>query len=180
MTRQSITASVALGLVMLGQACAAQVEKDRLAESQRIVSQHKAVFDKMPLGLAPYSTDAILLGNGDIAMSISMEMKGASERFPDAAEVWNGIAPQILVCPTNDDLKNGYGFNGALVGAALSSIDSPTSTIMTGDAINGVAANGNIIADPAEYDRRHNKMFIAGFVDGHVKLIKDPPAPGEE
>lgn len=42
-----------------------------LAESQRIVSQHQARFDKIPGGLAPYSTDAILLGNGDIAMSLS-------------------------------------------------------------------------------------------------------------
>jgi len=43
-----------------------------LAESRRIVSQHKAVFDRIPAGLAPYSTDAILLGNGDAAMSISV------------------------------------------------------------------------------------------------------------
>ena len=60
---QFVTVSVAVGLMMLGQACAAQAEKDMLAESQRIVSQHKAVFGKMPLGLAPYSTDAILLGD---------------------------------------------------------------------------------------------------------------------
>lgn len=53
-----------------------------LAGSRRIVSQHKAVFNKLPAGLAPYSTDAILLGNGDIAMSISATPpeKGATPR----------------------------------------------------------------------------------------------------
>ena len=62
---------VATGWMTLGSACAAQAENPMLSESRRIVSQHQAVFDKMPAGLAPYSTDAILLGNGDIAMSIS-------------------------------------------------------------------------------------------------------------
>ena len=65
---------VAVGLIVLGQARgapAAQADKTMLAESRRIVSQHKAVFDKIPPGLAPYSTDAVLLGNGDLAMTLS-------------------------------------------------------------------------------------------------------------
>ena len=68
---RNIVASVMLGLIMAGQACAVQDDVGLLSESKRIVSQHKAVFDKIPAGLAPYSTDAVLLGNGDIAMSIS-------------------------------------------------------------------------------------------------------------
>jgi hypothetical protein len=59
---QSIAVGVAVGLILLGRAYAAQVENDILAESRRIVSQHKALFDRMPVGLSPYSTDAILLG----------------------------------------------------------------------------------------------------------------------
>jgi hypothetical protein len=40
-------------------------------ESARIVSQHRAVFTKAPRGAHGFSTDAILLGNGDITMAIS-------------------------------------------------------------------------------------------------------------
>ena len=68
---QSIALGVAVGWILFGPALAAPADKDMVAESRRIVSQHKAVFATMPVGLAPYSTDAILLGNGDIAMSIS-------------------------------------------------------------------------------------------------------------
>jgi hypothetical protein len=68
----SIIVRAAAGLILFGQALGAAADNDMTAESRRIVSQHRAVFSKMPVGLAPYSTDAILLGNGDIAMSISM------------------------------------------------------------------------------------------------------------
>jgi alpha-L-fucosidase 2 len=70
--KRSVTLGMAMALILLGQVRAAQPPDDMMTESRRIVSQHKAVFTKMPVGLAPYSTDAILLGNGDIAMSISM------------------------------------------------------------------------------------------------------------
>lgn len=68
---RNIVVSLILGLMLAGQVVGAQDDRGLQAESQRIVSQHKAVFDKIPAGLAPYSTDAVLLGNGDIAMSIS-------------------------------------------------------------------------------------------------------------
>lgn len=42
------------------------------AETLRIVSPHKAVFAELPKGVSPYTTDAILLGNGDAALSLSL------------------------------------------------------------------------------------------------------------
>ena len=64
--------SAAVGLLTLGQAWGAQTGKGMQAEAERIVSQHKAVFTQLPAGVAPFSTDAVLLGNGDVAMSISI------------------------------------------------------------------------------------------------------------
>ena len=115
-----------------------------------------------------------------IAMAVVMEVKGASERFPTSEEVWQVIklTPDILICPTSDETQNSYGYNAALSGKPMASITSTTSTIITGDAVHGLP--GNIIITPDQYDRRHNGSFIAGFVDGHVKLIQDPPTPGAE
>ena len=107
----NILVRIAVGLISLGQALAAPVETDLLAESRRIVSQHKAVFTKMPVGLAPYSTDAILLGNGDIAMSISMTplAKGGERKKRESGNIrfwfhkndmWSGGARSVALIDT--------------------------------------------------------------------------------
>ncbi len=119
-----------------------------------------------------------------LAMALLMEMKGgAAERFPTAEEVWTvtKFDPQLLQCPGNPaEMANSYAFNGLLSDTALHSVVSPTSTILTGDAKSSAAATNNVVTDPADFDRRHTGRFVASFVDGHVKLIKDPPLPGEE
>jgi len=69
-----IASLLAAGLAIPGHAYgvqAAAADQMMLAESRRIVTQHQAAFDKIPAGLAPYSTDAVLLGNGDLAMTLS-------------------------------------------------------------------------------------------------------------
>ncbi len=111
-----------------------------------------------------------------LAMGITMELKDASERFPEADVVWTNPAPdpRLLSCPTKDDMPNGYAYNGALSGLPLSRVDSPTTTILTGDASSAAAASGNVAATPGDYDPRHNGGYIASFVDGHVKLIAKP------
>jgi len=102
----NIFVRIAVGLISLGQALGIPADQDPLAESRRIVSQHKAVFNKMPLGLAPYSTDAILLGNGDIAMSISKTPaeKGAARKKQESGNIrfwfhkndmWSGGARSV-------------------------------------------------------------------------------------
>ncbi|MCX6880780.1 MAG: hypothetical protein NTW21_44305 [Verrucomicrobia bacterium] len=104
----SITVRAAVGLILLGPALGAPAENGLLAESRRIVSQHKAVFTRMPVGLAPYSTDAILLGNGDIAMSISAtpQEKGSSPKKRESGSIrfwfhkndmWSGGARSVAL-----------------------------------------------------------------------------------
>ena len=110
-TGHFITRSLAIGYIIFGHAWAAPAEKEMFAEAQKIVSPHKAVFKKMPLGLEPYSTDAILLGNGDIAMSISATPsgKGSSSKKSSAGnlrfwfhknDMWSGSARSVAMIDT--------------------------------------------------------------------------------
>ncbi len=72
--RQQAGGSLALLVTLWAVAtplAAAVAASDMAAESARIVSQHRAVFTKAPRGASGFSTDAILLGNGDITMAIS-------------------------------------------------------------------------------------------------------------
>jgi len=112
-----------------------------------------------------------------IAMAITMEVQGTSEIFPTEQEVWSlvKLGPDILVCPTSGEQGNCYGYNAEIAGRPMAAVNNPTDTIITGDVRPGLP--GNIVNIPDDYDRRHDKKFIASFVDGHVKLIKDLPAP---
>jgi hypothetical protein len=71
-TSQYIAVSAAVGLLAMGQACLAQVDKRMQAESERIVSQYKTVMEKPP-GRVPSRdvVDGPLLGNGDLGAVIS-------------------------------------------------------------------------------------------------------------
>ena len=114
----SISVCAAVGLILLGQALGAAADNDMPAESRRIVSQHTAVFSKIPSGLAPYSTDAILLGNGDIAMSISMtpgdkdsarkkRESGALRFWFHKNDMWSGGARSVAL------MDAGFAFDPA-------------------------------------------------------------------
>ena len=85
--------SLATGCIItagaLAQASNAQADILLQSESKRIVSQHHAVFAKLPAGVAPFTTDAVLLGNGDVTMSISSPRleKGSPLKKPDPASI---------------------------------------------------------------------------------------------
>lgn len=111
-----------------------------------------------------------------IAMNILMDIKGTDDSLPAADMVWKSedLSAKILICPSKPDLPNGYAYNVLLSGAALGSITSPSTTILTGDASSAAAGNGNIAAEPADYDHRHQGKFIVSFVDMHAKLYATP------
>lgn len=102
-----------------------------------------------------------------IAMALLMEARENNEDFPPPAEMWNqlGLGPDVLVCPTGNKRPNSYAINANL----NSMSNSPTETILTGDAVPAVA--GGAAASPTDYDRRHNGAFIASFLDGHAQLV---------
>jgi len=78
----------AMALPALG----ASERPDMQRESARIVSQHKAVFTRPPIGASTYTTDAILLGNGDLAMAISSTPLPRDSKlkaqFPEKIRFW--------------------------------------------------------------------------------------------
>ena len=99
MTNQVMLRTSTLSLTLALVLCVVMVSVTRAEppatieqESTRIVSPHKAVFTRPPIGAASFSTDAILLGNGDITMAISSTPlpRGSKLRkqSPDKIRFW--------------------------------------------------------------------------------------------
>ncbi len=65
----SLAAILLSTATLLGADGAATTDMER--ESARIVSRHKVVYTKPPIGSSRFSPDAVLLGNGDVAMAIT-------------------------------------------------------------------------------------------------------------
>ena len=65
---------------------------DLKRESARIVSQHKAIYTKQPIGPNRQSVDSVLLGNGDVAVAISTtpaQLRGQlGHRKPEQVRFW--------------------------------------------------------------------------------------------
>ncbi|MFQ6134130.1 MAG: DUF4349 domain-containing protein, partial [Armatimonadota bacterium] len=72
---------------------------------------------------------------------------------------------EILICPEDKQADLGYGYNPALAGRDLKTIDDPTNTVLVYDARDG------------KLEQRHDDGAYYGFVDGEVKWLEDPP-PG--
>lgn len=107
-----------------------------------------------------------------LCMDISFYAQENREVLPQAATVWTdiGAEPKLLLCPSGTDTTNCYGFNAAVAGRTLGSIGSPASTFLTVDGKNPE----HIISDPADINKCHDNRVIAGYADGHVKLVDAP------
>ena len=89
------------------------------------------------------------------------------EMLPSTTNFWQSInaTPKILICPTlTKGAGNSYGVNAGLNSVALGDVASPTTSLMTADALGGVT----VVSSSANCDKRHSGNFIASYVDGHV------------
>ncbi len=135
--------------------------------------------------------EATCLSNQQQAVKdVIMQVQDNKESFQGVVcdtdtQLWRAdMEPRILRCPasTNDGSVNApcIGFNMYLYGQGYGDVKAPASAIMTADA------TYNVLRDKNDVDmKRHGTGYIAGFVDGHAKLI-DPKSvpvmfgPGEE
>jgi prepilin-type N-terminal cleavage/methylation domain-containing protein/prepilin-type processing-associated H-X9-DG protein len=135
--------------------------------------------------------EATCLSNQQQAVKdVLMQVQDNKESFPGALGVeeeqtWRGgMEARLLRCPaSNNDgsVKSPcIGFNMYLYGQGYGDVEKPSSAIMTADA------RFNLLRDKNDVEpKRHGTGYIAGFVDGHAKLI-DPATqsviygPGEE
>jgi prepilin-type N-terminal cleavage/methylation domain-containing protein/prepilin-type processing-associated H-X9-DG protein len=132
-----------------------------------------------------------------IASAVLMYVQDNEETFPAATTFWQNmeLSEKSLVCPTKGKGANGYVFNVNLSQKALGDIADPTSTLLTADGkdpsnvtyktsgfnnatdVNVLTAPvaTNVAYIPADYNRRHNSLFMASYVDGHVGVSKVAP-----
>jgi len=103
-----------------------------------------------------------------IVLATMMYAQENKEALPPAASFWTGIGVPagIMACPDKKSQANGYGFVAMLGGMGLGEIPSPELVNIVGDS----KSSTNLINSTIDWDFRHDKKLILGFLDGHVIL----------
>lgn len=118
------------------------------------------------------------------AVATTLWAQDHNEFLPDAFEYWNEleahVSRKLYACPTQpDNAVNGYVFNAMLSKMPLAMFTHPEDTMVTADGYGnqngkpGVAANAAYLS--SDIERRHNRQFIAAFLDGHIEIRTKAP-----
>jgi len=107
-----------------------------------------------------------------LIMALMMTTQENREFLPSADTVWQDIdvSPRLLLCSDNPDPKNAYVYNGSVAGRPFGAIGDPASTFLTADGRNP----DHVATLPEDYLKCHNERLIAGYADGHAKLVDNP------
>ncbi|MHB0937249.1 MAG: prepilin-type N-terminal cleavage/methylation domain-containing protein [Armatimonadota bacterium] len=138
------------------------------------------------------------LGNHkQIATYITMWVNDHSEKYPGAS-VWsdissvNDIPPELLVCPTDTTLRNGYVYNSYIAGKTLAMAKESPYTLLLADGqhdtTKGENTDQNLGYGPDDIQFRHGEFTICTYADGHSRATRDSrdlpiefrPAPAVE
>ena len=127
-----------------------------------------------------------------LATAVSIYLQDNDETFfPYDHNVWStklvGMSPEVFHCPSTSDPGSpstpNYGFNAALYGVSLGTMQSPAMTPLTAD-YNALNARPDYqIADwNNDIDPRHSNKdtVILACVDGHAaaEIVYNPNTPG--
>ncbi len=77
---------------------------------------------------------------------------------------------QVYACPSLASEPVGYAFNPAVSQRGIAAARAPHLTVLLFDATGGRNATGG----PELFDPRHNDGGNLGYVDGHVKWVREP------
>lgn len=119
-----------------------------------------------------------------------------SEKFPGES-VWsdlssvNNIAPDLLRCPSDTALANGYIYNSYIAGKTLAMAKESPYTLLLTDGQHNTTEGGadpNLGYGPGDVAFRHGEFTICTYADGHAKVTRDSrdlpiefrPAPAVE
>ena len=120
-----------------------------------------------------------------------------SETFPGES-VWsdlssvNDIAPELLQCPSDPTLANGYIYNSYIAGKTLAMTkESPYTLLLVDgqhDTTTGTGSKPNLGYGPDDIHFRHGEFTICTYADGHAIATRDSrdlpiefrPAPAVE
>ena len=112
-----------------------------------------------------------------IVLGALMYAQENGEILPVASNFWNavGVPQALFVCPTKKTQQNGYGYNTCLSGVSLGDVD-PNSTVEFPVVADSAVAN-NIIGLSQDFEYRHDKKVVVGYLDGHVSVTGDMVVP---
>ena len=106
------------------------------------------------------------------------------EKLPQATTFWTDInvPAAVFVCPTSKTLANGYVCRNKYSGLSLGDplFNSPSANTSTcelvGDGLTlTTAGTPNVAYDKLDWQLRHDKKLVIGYVDGHVSLMSAGP-----
>jgi type II secretory pathway pseudopilin PulG len=109
-----------------------------------------------------------------IAVSFLIYCQDHDLAFPEASSAWNSISiePQITHCPAVKPTGISYGFNAYLGGKTIGVVDDPSAVILIADTDN----DGGLLQGVEDIDRRHNRVAVAGYIDGHIAYLGEGDA----
>ena len=109
-----------------------------------------------------------------LVIALNIYVQDHDSTFPSAATAWQEInfPPQSLRCPTQANLKIGYGYNSWLKNKTANDrgLPPPHNNPLIMDANSGA---NNTIMSSSDIDGRHSGKANVGWADGHVTTV-DP------
>ena len=120
-----------------------------------------------------------------IAMAMMMWSNDHDEAFPSVETVWQDVDVvdrRILKCPTTGPgTQLGFVYSSFVANMCQGEIYLPQEEPLTADGrtrLNPPADSPgqNVLYEPSDMDFRHLGGAITSFVDGHVQMLKEPPA----
>jgi len=111
-----------------------------------------------------------------INLGITMYAQDHEETLP-GIQVWTdlNLPAGVTQCPTAKELVCGYVYNSLYAGIALGTLNSPETSLLTGDGNASTSRNlpgiGYLWSDYAT--TRHSGGMICSYVDGHVQWSKN-------
>lgn len=107
-----------------------------------------------------------------LSMALNIYAQDYGGIYPSTTSVWGklDVPKAILQCPS-DHTGNGYGYNAALAGRRTDDPSLPTPQLlpMVADCANAT----HLLTTGRDFDYRHGKKVIVGYVDGTVQML--PP-----
>jgi len=117
-----------------------------------------------------------------IGTAILMWAQDHSEKFPgetvwgDIVEV-NNLPPEVLQCPTDTSVPNGYIYNSYMAGKSVAQAKESINTLLLTDGFHNVSkapgTKENLGYGPEDVLFRHNEFTNVFYADGHAISTRD-------
>lgn len=118
-----------------------------------------------------------LMHEKQISQALQMWTQDHGEKFP-GDNVWEAVSfpPEALVCPTDQEVPNGYVYNSFLAGLPIAAAKTSIKDMLFADGQHAgtvPTAKPNMAYGPDDIAYRHADYVNVTFADGHAISTKD-------